>query len=47
MPRDEVMLHLNKLFNQLIEKYGTEQAILMFEETIEVAKIVLPKKGDE
>jgi hypothetical protein len=34
------MLHLNKLFSQLAEKYGIEQAILMFEETVEVAKLI-------
>lgn len=44
MQREEVMLHLNKLFNQLIEKYGAEQAIIMFEETIEVAKMISKKE---
>jgi hypothetical protein len=46
MQKEEVMLHLNRIFNQLVEKYGPEEAILMFEETVEVAKLVSrPIKG--
>lgn len=40
MQREEVMLHLNKLFNQLIEKFGHDEAIAMFDETVEVAKMI-------
>lgn len=46
MKREEVMLHLNRIFNQLVEKYGAEEAITMFEETVELAKVIsAPKKG--
>jgi hypothetical protein len=47
MKRDEVMLHLNKLFNQLVEKYGASEAIGMFDETVELAKVILVKTEEE
>ena len=48
MQREDVMLHLNRIFNQLVEKYGTEEAILMFEETIELTKVIsAPQKEDQ
>lgn len=47
MKREEVMLHLNRIFNQLVEKFGPHEAISMFEETLELPRVIHGKKKKE
>jgi len=47
MTRDEIMHYLNNIFNRLAEKYGTQEAIKMFDETIGIAKVISIKKRRE
>lgn len=47
MPRDEIVRYLNNILNQIAERYSMEEAVDMFEETVELAKVISPKKEGE